>query len=277
MTETPGARTASPNGRVRPAEGGDEWLRPISRVVPGSGAAAQLICFPYAGGGASAFCAWRSGAALDGIAVAAVQYPGHETRIAAARPSSVGELVADLRTGLADVWHGPFALFGHSFGAVVAWELTVALHRAGLSLPLRLFVAGARAPGSPRPSPIHQLPDREFLAAASAYGGIPEEVRRDPSLIGDLVALLRHDFRLMETHVEADATIPVPITALGGTGDAHVPVAALLGWASRSSKSFRVHMFDGDHFFPFGKAATAVAAAVAEDLRAVLPVRELAT
>src|SRR5262249_54363272 len=101
----------------------------------------RLLCFPHAGGGASAFDSWRT-TFPSGIEVCPVQYPGRENRWGEPAAAGLDNLLAALADDLAQLWSEPFAFLGHSFGALVAFELTRVLIRQGRAPPIRLFLSG---------------------------------------------------------------------------------------------------------------------------------------
>src|SRR5262249_46498083 len=147
---------------------------------PRPAARLRLLCFPHAGGAASAYHGWGAGLPEE-IDVRAVQPPGHESRLREPPATSPEALVDDIPRAPGPVLESPFALFGHSLGALVAFELTRALRRQGRPLPERLLVSGRRGPQVAETGPaIDALPDADFLdALAQRYGGIPDAVRRE--------------------------------------------------------------------------------------------------
>lgn len=155
----------------------------------------------------------------------------------------------------------PFALFGHSMGAHVAFEVARALEREGLR-PRHLVVSGNRAPSLPFPRPrIHHLPDARILAEFARLGGTPREVLDDPQLMALLLPILRADLALCETYAyEAGPPLECPINAWGGARDPDVPVAALEAWRDETRGPFTLRLFDGGHFFLQESRAQAFAA-----------------
>lgn len=210
----------------------------------------RLVCFPYAGGSASIYHPW---AALlpPSVELAAVQLPGRQNRITEAPITDLPTLVETLAAVLAPLWDRPVALFGHSLGAILAFEVARLRRRQGLGLPVHLFVAGHRAPQLPeRQPPIHHLPDAEFLAEIARLNGTPAEILAHREILEMLLPVLRADFQLAETYLYvADAPLPCPLTAFGGTADDKVPPADLAAWRAQAGGPFAAQLFPGDHFF----------------------------
>ena len=233
----------SPAGRPSP------WIAYRSERP---GARVRLYCFPFAGGGASSYRGWQA-ALPDEIEVWPVQPPGREARIQEPAFTAVEPLVEALAGALEDDPGGgrPFALFGHSMGSLIAYELARALARQGRPGPAHLFVSAHRAPQQPPPEdPIHGLPEPEFRDRLRRLNGTPEEVLEHPELMELLGPLLRADFALNENYRHGDGRpLACPVTAFGGAGDPDVSPEDLRRWAERTTGPFRLHLFPGDHFF----------------------------
>lgn len=231
--------------------------------------AIRVLCFPHAGGGASTFAAWR-GQFGNGIEIHAVQYPGRETRWAEPRCDDMATLVQSLAGDLAEFWQRPCAFLGHSFGALVAFELACALQARGHQ-PLRLFLSGARAPHLTPREPIHALADAAFIQKVREFGGFQDEALHNAELMQVMLPIVRADFCALETHrFTTGPPLPIPISVFGGLDDRTVPVADLLAWSELTSKAFRSRFFAGDHFFLYREVA-ALVAHVAADLAASAP------
>jgi len=226
-----------------------------------------LLCLPHAGGGASAYSNWGTHFASN-IAVFAVRYPGRETRWGEPIPDDLDTLVQSIADDLTSFWDKPFALFGHSFGALVATELARVLAGRGGPMPLRLFLSGARAPQLRPREPIHALPDVAFLRELREFNGMPAEILDNDELLQLAMPILRGDFRLLETHCfDKGLKLPVPVSVFGGLNDRTALPGDVVAWSSVTSKSFRARFFEGDHFFHVGNVAK-LAQFIAEDLGA---------
>jgi medium-chain acyl-[acyl-carrier-protein] hydrolase len=224
------------------------WLhcaqpRPQARI--------RLLCFPFAGGGAASFRTWSNYFPPE-VEVCTVQLPGRDDRMREKPISDLAVLVEALAAGMASGFKTPFAFFGHSMGALIAYELTRLLRRKGEVLPERLFVSARRAPHLPASEPpCHQLPDDAFVnTLVTRYNGIPKAILAEPELMQLFLPTLRADFTLLETYrYIPEAPISQPITIFGGTNDQLVSRDELSAWKDLTTGPTDVHMMPGSHFF----------------------------
>lgn len=227
---------------------------------------ARLLCFPHGGGIAEAFYAWSAALPRD-IEVCALQLPGRGRRVLEASVVGIEQIVGPLWEAFQPLRGTPFAFFGHSLGALLAFEFARRLQTHDLS-PVHLFASGAAAPQLPdRDPPIHQLPDGEFIAEVRRrYAAMPDEILRSDELMKIVLPALRADFTIAETYRCADGPpLECPITAFGGDRDDSVAFYELAAWRSRTSGAFEMRMFPGGHFF-VDSARASVLKHVAEDL-----------
>jgi medium-chain acyl-[acyl-carrier-protein] hydrolase len=145
----------------------------------------------------------------------------------------------------------PYALYGHSMGAVIAFELAHELFRRRCAPPQHLFVSGRRAPQCPRTEPTtFNLPHDEFIAELRKLNGTPREVLENPELIELFMDLLRADFEMVETYqYHPTERLSCPITVYGGLQDKEVPAESCHAWKEQTSASCKVKMVNGNHFF----------------------------
>jgi medium-chain acyl-[acyl-carrier-protein] hydrolase len=253
-------------GNVNPSPPTERWLA-YREVNPR--ARLRLFCFPYAGGGASAYRGWAPALPPD-VEVCPVQLPGRESRLREPPFDRPEPLVLALADALQPHLGLPFAFFGHSMGAMLSFELARELRRRGRPLPLHLFVSGRRAPQVPaREEDIHDLPEPEFVAKLRELNGTPEEVLQHAELMRLLIPVLRADFALNETYVfRPEEPLDLGISAFGGLGDAEVNREDVEGWREHVRGSFRLRMLPGDHFF-LHSARDLVTESVARDLAEV--------
>lgn len=205
----------------------------------------RLFCFPHAGGGAG------HPLALSGWAAVPVRLPGRESRLAEAPFERMGPLVAALAGNIDSYLDRPFAFFGHSMGAVVAFELARELRRRARPLPMMLIASGARAPQFRRHHVPPPAPSREiFVEELRRLEGIPAEVLDDAALMRAILPALEADASLYRNYVYAeDPPLPISLRAYGGAEDPNVRREHLDGWAQQTTASFAVRVFPGGHFY----------------------------
>lgn len=186
------------------------------------------------------------------VEVCAIRLPGREGRINEPPFRRVMPLVQELAHVLEPLLDKPYALFGHSMGAVTAFELARRLRREGRPAPIHLFVSGCYPPSllHPRANRTSALTDHEFIEKLKEYNGVPEEVLQEPELMQFFLPMLRADFELFETYSYADGEqLDCPITSFGGLSDPKVDHEHVLGWHKHTKGNFDSHMLPGDHFF----------------------------
>jgi medium-chain acyl-[acyl-carrier-protein] hydrolase len=208
-----------------------------------------LICIPHAGGGVASFRGWAE--RLHAAEVGIVQLPGRGSRLRDPLVQSLG----DAATGVADAISGSFprptVLFGHSLGALIAFEAARRLRERGWPL-LALFVSGRRGPVLADPQPaIAHLPTGDFVRQVrQRYDAVPDAVLADPEMMQLLVPGLRADFAMLENYrYEPGPPLPCPIVACGGSADPHASRLELEAWKSETKSRFGVHTFAGGHFY----------------------------
>jgi medium-chain acyl-[acyl-carrier-protein] hydrolase len=212
----------------------------------------SLICFPAGGGSGAFFRPWASGAVHAGLRVRPVQLPGRERRLGETPFRHLEPLVEALHLHLTDELSPPYALFGHSMGALVAFALARALARDGGPLPEVLVVAGFPAPDRfrPREEPTYLASDAKVVHRLQAFGGTPPAILENPELMALVLPTLRADFSVVETYLHRPATpLPVPVVAYGGRGDPSVSPRDLAAWRDHTARPFRARLFPGGHFF----------------------------
>lgn len=222
----------------------------IAYCTPRVQARLRLFCFPYAGGGASAYRGWAKDLAPT-IDVCPVQYPGRETRIQESAYTSLSAIVKDAAASLLPLLDRPYAFFGHSMGALVAFELVRHLVRQGGPGPQHLFVSGFRAPMLPYETTLrHDLPAQEFMRQLRLLEGTPKEALDVPELMEFILPILRADCQVCDDYRYPDATpLPCALTVFGGTEDAVACEEDLRPWQRLTRAEFELRMFPGGHFF----------------------------
>lgn len=224
------------------------WL---IRFAPRPSAPLRLFCFSYAGGGAAHYRAWLEALPND-VELCAVQLPGREGRLRESPMSAIDAIVERLLPALGPELDRPFVFFGHSMGAMVAFEMARELQRIGTHMPQRLIVSGRRAPHLPETeAPMHRLADDAFVAEIGRrYGGIPAEVLRHRDLLELLLPGLRADITAVETHsFRPAAPLGCPLSVFGGDADSRAPLDQLEAWRAHGAAGMRLKVFPGGHFY----------------------------
>jgi medium-chain acyl-[acyl-carrier-protein] hydrolase len=236
-------------------------------------AALRLFCLPYAGRTTDLFNGWEA-SMPPGVEVAGIAMPGRGLRWRHPPYRRLPDLVTDLATELAPWLDRPYALFGHSMGALVSFELARELRRRQARPPELLMLSATRPPPlAVRYAKVHDLPDAEFVEVLSALAGTPQEILEDPSFARIFLPALRADFELCETYryVEEDP-IATPIVVFGGIEDPYVSPAVIGEWGAETTGGFREHFLPGGHFF-VNSATDELLPAIASELRRVMAPR----
>jgi medium-chain acyl-[acyl-carrier-protein] hydrolase len=208
-----------------------------------------LYCLPLAGGGAGVFREWAAGLP-EGTEVCPIHLPGREARFREPAISDLDVLVTGLVDALVPDLNGPFALFGHSMGGLIAFEVADRLRVRGIS-PAWFFASGALPPHVPRREPMrHGLPDDDLVAAVQRMNGTPRQVIEESDVMRLMLPTIRSDFRLVETYrYRPRAPLACPLVVIGGDDDPQVRPADLAAWRVHAAGRFETHILPGDHFF----------------------------
>lgn len=207
---------------------------------------ARLLCLPHAGAGASLFRRWVE-RAPEWLQVCRVQLPGREERVAEplchAMAEAVSALVRELGEG------PPTAIFGHSMGGLIGFELALRLHEEGVT-PLHFFASAARPPHVPDPHQLHRLPAPAFLEALRRRGGMREELLEHEELRELLGRILRADLTLAESFCRgAPVALPMPITVCASRTDDVIAWEVTSEWNACTTKGCERQEYAGGHFF----------------------------
>ncbi len=210
----------------------------------------KLLCLPFAGGSSVAYREW--GRMLpDSVEVLALEIPGRGQRLMEPLVTHLPDLVRQIAENIQDELDRPYAFFGHSMGAMLAWELSHHLAARYNSEPSFLFLSGRGAPHlNDREEPIHQLSDELFREKIRSFEGTPPEILQHKELMELLLPIIRADFKMVETYEHKNRPpLNIPITILGGLEDESTPREHLDAWQGYTTASFSVRMFPGGHFF----------------------------
>jgi acyl transferase domain-containing protein/surfactin synthase thioesterase subunit/acyl carrier protein len=249
VSPTASAKTSAPGApRPLPSTSGSAWL---SYHQPRPAARLRLFCLPYLGGSASIFRRWPE-LLPPWIEVCPVQYPGREQRLTETPFTDLLALAETIAEQLAPAFEQPFAIFGHSLGALVGFELARRLRSRGHE-PVQLFVAGCQAPerfsADRAPLAIRSLDD--LTDDSPLLAAIPAEARHNRELLQMMRPLLEADLAMNAGYIyRPDAPLSCPIAAFAGLNDPLVARRELVGWREHTRSRFQLRVLPGDHFFP---------------------------
>lgn len=229
-----------------PSAPGSQWIR---RFHPSADGTPRVICFPHAGGSASYFFQ-LSRLLAPATEVLAVQYPGRQDRRAEPCIDDIHALADGVAQALGTLDDRPFVFFGHSMGALVAYEVAVRLERQGRPEPARMIVSGRRAPSRSRRGEIHLRDDVGFIADLVRLGGTDQRLLADPEMRALALPTARSDYRAVETYVHRPAApLRCPITALVGDQDPEAPIGDVRAWSRHTASGLTLRVFAGGHFY----------------------------
>jgi pyochelin biosynthesis protein PchC len=236
----------NPEMTTTPGAGGD-WTR---RYHPASSGAARLVCFPHAGGSASYFFPVSAALAPE-FEVVAVQYPGRQDRRGDAFIDTIDALADAIHHALGDAPEVPTAFFGHSMGAVLAFEVTRRFEAQGAGRgPDLIFASGRRAPSRVREEDVHLRTDEGIIKEMRELGGTDSRVLNDPELQAMVLPAVRNDYRAVERYSQGtEVKISAPVVVLTADDDPRTTVQEAAAWAEHTTASCEVHTFTGGHFY----------------------------
>lgn len=210
---------------------------------------ARLFCCPYAGGSSVDFLPWRR-ELPDELELCVFELPGRGRRFGEPPLRSMASTVDHVHELMAGRLDIPFALYGHSMGAVTALELSARLAGAGAT-PLCLLVSGCAAPHLPskRLHPLHRLDKTELIRELIRLEGLPPEVLQWIDYLDPFLPTIRADLECRETWQARVMELAIPLHVLGGASDKMVQINDLAAWQGYTSSTFAVRQFPGGHFF----------------------------
>jgi pyochelin biosynthetic protein PchC len=222
------------------------WIRRYDNASPG---ALRLICLPHAGGSAS-FYLPVSRSLRPAIEVLAVQYPGRQDRRGEPCVDDIPTLARQIAGALSGWTRLPYALFGHSMGATVAYELARLLEHEQGRPPVWLFASGRRAPSRVRDERVHQLGDDQLVADLRRLSGTDDSILGDEEILRMILPAVRSDYRAAETYRwRPGPALSCPVTCLYGDADPKVTEDEVLAWAGHTTGPFEHRAFHGGHFY----------------------------
>ncbi|MFF3869776.1 thioesterase II family protein [Micromonospora sp. NPDC001898] len=221
------------------------WVR---RFHPAPSGTRRLVCLPHAGGSAS-FYFPVSRSLSPSLEVLAIQYPGRQDRRQEKCIDDIHELAREVHSVLRPWLDEPVAIFGHSMGASVGFELARLIEQDGGSAA-HLFASGRRAPSCPRDETVHLLGDEGLLADVRKLSGTNAAILGDQELLRAALPAIRSDYRAAETYAyRPGPPLSCPITAFTGDNDPKTTVDEARAWSTHTTGQFDLKVYPGGHFF----------------------------
>ncbi|CAI3955487.1 Surfactin synthase thioesterase subunit (GrsT) (PDB:6VAP) [Commensalibacter communis] len=222
-----------------------DWLRPITNH---SSSELQLICFPHAGGSIGAFRSWAQ-FIPSFIDLIGVQYPGREDRIYDKPISDIKNLASEISTTIQKQKYSHIALFGHSMGATIAYEVACMLQKNGVFIE-HLFISGQTAPTKTRKTMFHCSTDEALMREVIRVSETSGEVFENQELREIILSIIRNDYKAIETYsTETPTLLSMPITILVGDNDTEATYQEALDWSAYTKHKLDIYSFKGKHFF----------------------------
>ncbi|RBM04441.1 thioesterase II family protein [Streptomyces sp. PT12] len=224
---------------------GDRWVR---RYHPAPDARTRLVCLPHAGGSASYFFP-VSRSLSPAIDVLALQYPGRQERAKEPCLDTVEELADRVVEAVTPFVDRPVALFGHSMGASIGFEVARRLEAAGTT-PVVLFASGRRAPSRFRTEKVHQRDDDGIVAEMKKLSGTDASLLGDEEVLRMILPAIRNDYKAAETYrPDPSLKLATPVYALTGDSDPQCTLEEAKAWAEHTTGAFDIEVFPGGHFY----------------------------
>lgn len=235
------------NGKSEKTSAKSDW---ILFPRPNVKAEIRLFCFPYAGGSPHIFRDWAE-QLPDWIELCTIQLPGRGSRIFETAYTRIKPLIKELAEQLKPFDDKPFSCFGHSMGALLAFEWTRFLRKTNRKLPEIMFFSGCVAPQIyDKEKPIYALPNDELITELENLGGTPPELLENSELMELVLPPLRADFELLHFYEYApEPAFDFPIAAFGGETDKDVDFNRLAAWREQTKNNFSIEIFAGNHFY----------------------------
>lgn len=233
----------------------------------------RLFCLAHAGASAEMlFAPWHPMLSASGLDVVPIELPGRGTRVRE-QPLTDASTVVTMVTSALTTSDEPYAVFGHSFGAGLAFAAAAAIAQNAGPLPAHVFLSGRAAPGHPSVVPdVAAMNDSELASTVAKMGGTPPEILAHPALLRKVLPALRADLTMsaqLEQLLQSSPLLPCPLTAITGKRDVLAPLLAISGWAERTSGPFTSGAIEGGHFW--ADAGAEVVATLESELLATMP------
>jgi pyochelin biosynthetic protein PchC len=222
------------------------WFRSFR---PATAARLRMVCLPHAGGSARFFRDWADDLP-DDVELLAVQYPGREDRLEDDQAGDLCRLADRIVAALEPALDRPIALFGHSLGAAIAYEMARRIEQRDSGADLTLIVSGRPGPRRERGGVQHLLDDDGLCTELIRLGGTNALVFEHPELLRLVLPAVREDYRLSETYrPNVEILLSCPVVACRGADDPEVTAAESHAWHEVTRGEFTSWVYRGSHFF----------------------------
>lgn len=221
------------------------WLR---RYHPEPDRMVRLVCFPHAGGSASFYYPVSAAHSADADVIC-LQYPGRQDRRRERLHTDIGSLADAITTELRMLSDKPTVFFGHSMGAILAFETALRLEHDDAG-PRTVIASGRRAPAAVRSESVHGRDDEGVVAELKRLNGTIPDLLGDDEVLRMSLPAIRADYQAIETYRSGpDARLRAGITVLTGYADPLTTAGEAAAWEKHTNGPFRLAGFPGGHFF----------------------------
>lgn len=233
----------------------------------------NLVCLPFAGGTKHSL-KFLKGRLEDNVIYHSIEYPGRGSRILEESLTDLNGIVEDAYAQIKSLINMPYAIYGHSMGAVVGFLLTRKIAEMKQPGPLHLFVSGTDAPSVPaKEEPRYLLPKNDFIEKLKKLGGMPDEILNNDELLDFFEPILRADFQAIETFEYRKITpLSTGLTVMIGDKE-DVEEEDVLKWQEETIQPLNYFKFPGDHFFIY-KNEKEIAAIISDILKKELTTQD---
>lgn len=211
----------------------------------------NLFCFAYAGGSSNIFLKWKK-YSDHLINVVPVEMPGRGARFTEEFCDNMTDLIDDLFNKIkSELINDSYMLYGHSMGSWIVYYLTCRIMKEGMRLPERIFISGKEAPHIIKNDiVVHKLNNYEFLKKINSLGGTPKEIMDNEEMLDIFIPIIKNDYKVIETcqFEQLLQSLECDITVFNGRKD-QLTLQDLYGWRIYTKGNFKLHQFEGGHFF----------------------------
>ncbi|MBO0931468.1 thioesterase II family protein [Fibrella aquatilis] len=218
----------------------------------------NVFCIPYAGGNKHSYYKFLE-CQPEAIQLRCLDLPGRASRLNEPLLGCVDDLVDDLYASVKHNLDQPYAIYGHSMGAILAYLLARRINQLGLPEPVALILSGSKSPrsrGAAPERPLSSLPDSDLIEVLEELGGFPSELLRDTVFLDFYFPIIRADLKALEDYRYSEKPpLSIPFFVLAGDREKITP-DELNAWQSETTAPIETARFSGGHFFIFDHCET---------------------